>query len=157
MQCHLQRECRSEITCSLSNPNPIFLSWTKGLTQIRTSAYEKRVHVKPFSVQFNQLYICAFCGKDITLFVPALNGNLWMTSEQDCLGYTGEIAQRVAQSLHSRSAGAGQMRYLNTVSVCMSLCLSVTISIYLSIYLYIYIFVVFRFIYYKAQPVFRNK
>ena len=50
----------------------MFLSWTKGLTQVRSSAHEKRVlqqlalnvHVKPFklySLHYVYIYICFIC------------------------------------------------------------------------------------------------
>ena len=40
----LQRECRSEITCSFPNTNPTSSSfgWTKGLAYVRTSFHYKR-------------------------------------------------------------------------------------------------------------------
>ena len=37
----LQHESHSEITYTQPNPNPNFLSWTKGLIQVRTNAHDK--------------------------------------------------------------------------------------------------------------------
>ena len=78
-----QRECRSEITCS--PPNPTFFSWTKGLTQVRTRAHDKRaleqlalnVHVKSFMVMVTYMKFCIFilC-HEVKLFTLSVSGHL---------------------------------------------------------------------------------